>query len=213
MDHPTPITQKGEFYPVVEIDVSGRDIDFSDKKEVETSSRAVVARLDFGLTDWLAVFAGGGLQSVEDNTGVNGELGETFQGGIRLRVFKHDLSEIGLLLRYRWVRSEDEAVEGIQNLGIESVWKVYEAGLGFSTRFPDSRFYAGGMASFLDGEWDVETTLGPAGTTRFEAHENYGIYLGADADIPGGLIAGFEVRLISETALTLRLAYPLGGTK
>ena len=210
IDHPAPTLTRGGVSLGFEVDLSSRDVKFSDKK-VEERNRAYGVKIGYGLMDRVNLFGLAGGESVEDDEGFNGKPGRLFGGGAKIRLYQLEDTTIGLTAQYRRFSSRDDDVAGISGFRFESTWNVYDVALGGSTRISDSSFYGGLLFSTVNGVVDASSAFTPSEKAHFKESSPVGLFFGGDSELAGRLRAGVELRLINETSLTLRLNYPFGG--
>lgn len=163
----------------------------------------------FGLTDWSELFARVGLGQFRlDAALFDGAFGPAYGGGLRLRLLRLGLGEVGLMGQYLRLTSNDEDSAGAR---VDGTWEEFDvaAGLG-SRRFGPFAFYVGGAFHHSRVTLDNRT----AGTqteltSRIPVRLLLGILIFPLTDFPQGNFAvNLEARLIGETPqVTLGVQY------
>lgn len=210
IDNPMPILTKGGFGFGLEFDLSSREVKFSDKK-IEERSRRYLMKGSYGLRDWINLYGILGGDSIKDDTGFNGDPDLAFGGGVKLRLYQDEDIILGLTGQVLRLTSRDSDVAGITGLTFESTWNEYDVALGASTQIAASSIYGGALFSKLDGELKTSSTISFPKKSHFKESSQFGLFLGGDAELMEQLRFGIEVRLISETSVSIRLSYAFGS--
>jgi hypothetical protein len=207
IDIPTPTLKKGSFGLGLELDISGRDVKFSNEK-INENSRRYLVKGSYGLLDRVNLYGTLGAGSINDDTGFEGNPGLAYGGGVKLRLYEYEDIVFGLTGQFLRFTSQENDVAGINGLTFKSTWNEYELALGASTKITISNFYGGVLLSTVDGELETSTQK-----AHFKESHPLGIFLGGDAELMEQLRLGMEVRLIDETAFSVKLSYAFGGPK
>jgi len=212
IDNPTASLKKGSFAVGLELDLSSRDVKFSDK-EIEERTRRYLMRGSYGLLDWINLYGTVGAASVRDNTGFKGDPRLAFGGGVKLRLYEFEDFILGLTGQFLRFTSQENDVAGINGLTFKSTWNEYDLALGASTKTTASSFYGGALFSKVDGELETSSTTNLPEKAHFKESHPVGIFLGADAELWEQLRLGIEGRLINEISFSVKLSYSFGGSK
>src|ERR1700688_4890404 len=89
IDVPTAALKKGSFGLGLELDMSSRDIKFSNREKGESSLRYLM-KGSYGLWDWINLYGIVGGGNIHDGTGFRRAPGLAFGGGIKLRLYEYE---------------------------------------------------------------------------------------------------------------------------
>jgi hypothetical protein len=208
IDIPTANLKRGSFSVGLEANISGRDVDYSNKV-INENAHTYLVKGSYGLLDRVNLFGKLGAGSINDNTGFEGHLGLAYGGGVKLHLYQYeDVFLLGLTGQYLRFTSQEDNVSGVNGLTVKSTWNEYDIALGASTLISVANFYAGGLLSFVDGERET-----PSATAHFKQSHPYGAFVGADAELIDHLRFGIEGRFFDETSVSFKLSYAFGGPK
>ena len=208
IDIPTATLKKGSFSVGLELDISGRDVKYSDK-EINENTRTYLVKGSYGLLDRVNLFGTLGGGSIHDDTGFEGDPGLAYGGGIKVHLYQYeDVFLLGLTGQFLRFTSQENNVSGVNGLTLKSTWNEYDLALGASTTLSVSNFYGGGLLSIVDGE-----LKSPSATAHFKQSHLYGAFVGADAELIDHLRFGIEGRFFDETSVSFKLSYAFGGPK
>ncbi len=210
IDNPTASLKKGSFAVGLELDLTSRDVKFSDK-EIGERTRRYLMKGSYGLLDWVNLYGTVGAGSIQDDIGFKGDPGLAYGGGVKLRLYEYEDILFGLTGQFLRFTSHENDVAGINGLTLKSTWNEYDVALGASTKIAASSFYAGALFSKLDGE--LKTFSTNTQKAHFKESHPFGIFLGADAELMEQLRFGIEARLVNETSFSVKLIYAFGGPK
>ena len=206
---PAPNLQPGQFELAVELDLASRDIHFEDR-DLEERTRMYLVKGGYGLGGRINLYGAVGAASSRDDEGFDGDPGTVFGGGVRLGLFEYQGILVGVTGQALRFSSRDSTAFGLNEITLTYDWTVYDVALGARTKMADSNFYAAALYSKIDGELQASLPGLPDQTARFKEAHDLGLLMGGDAEFLGKARFGFELRLIHETALALRLSVPFG---
>jgi len=184
--NPTATVAQGSFLVGAEIDFWEKDMDFDAGVEEEIESTRILVKGTYGISEKVDVFARIGLVDAE-TTGFDSDMDIAFGFGGKVNVYEKGQIKAGVVAQVLLWTGEDAGVD----------LDATEFDLAFGGRYEvnkDFDCYGGLMYTMVEGE---------IGANDFDADDPLGIFLGGEYDITPQARAGVELRLMSETSLTL----------
>jgi hypothetical protein len=182
--NPTATVAKGSFLVGAEIDFWDRDMENGGTFDVEGTK--ILVKGTGGISDNIDVFAKIGMAEVEDS-GFDLAIGV----GGKVNVYERGKIKAGVVAQILYWSGEDSGVD----------IDITEFDLAFGGSYDVTKefdCYGGLMWSIIDGDADGND---------FNEDDSIGIFLGGEFDITPQAKAGVELRLISETSVTLMASF------
>ncbi len=184
--NPTATVAQGSFLVGAEIDFWERDIDFDAGGVVEVEGTKILVKGTYGISDKIDVFGKIGMADAEYN-GFDSDMEIAFGFGGKVNVYDQGQIKAGVVAQFLFWSGDDTGVDT----------DITEFDLAFGGRYEVTRefdCYGGLMLAMVQGDADG---------ADFDEDDPIGIFLGGEYDITPQARAGVELRLMSETSLTL----------
>jgi len=178
--NPTATVAQGSFLVGAEIDFWERDMENGGVNEVEGTK--ILVKGTYGISDKIDIFGKIGMAKVEDS-----DMELAFGFGGKVNVYERGKIKAGVVAQFLFWSGEDSGVD----------IDITEFDLAFGGRYEatkDFDCYGGLMFAVAQGD---------ASGADFDEDDTIGIFLGGEYDITPQAKAGVELRLMSETSLTL----------
>lgn len=179
--------------------------DFKETNSEATTGRALLTT-SLGLTSWSEVFVRLGEADFDLRTATfKGGFGFAYGGGIRLRLWRFDYGELGLIGQYLRFKSKGNSAGD----AVKATWEEFDIALGVGTRLFGAFQFYGGIA-YHD---NMVTLRLPNERRELKADIPARVFVGWHiypfVDFPGGeFLVNIEARFISETPqITLGVQY------
>jgi len=180
--NPTATVAQGSFLVGAEIDFWERDMDFDAGSVVEIEGTKILVKGTYGISDKVDVFGKIGMAEVEDS-----DMDIAFGFGGKVNVYEKGQIKAGVVAQFLFWSGEDAGVD----------IDITEFDLAFGGRYEvnkDFDCYGGLMFAMVEGD---------IAGSDFDEDDTIGIFLGGEFTITPQARAGVELRLMSETSLTL----------
>ncbi len=182
--NPTATVAKGSFLVGAEIDIWKRDMKNGGTFDVDGTK--ILVKGTGGITDNIDVFAKIGMAKVESS-----DMGLAVGVGGKVNVYERGKIKAGVVAQILYWSGDDSGVD----------IDITEFDLAFGGSYDVTKefdCYGGLMWSMIDGDADGND---------FNEDDPIGIFLGGEFDITPQAKAGVELRLISETSVTLMAGF------
>ena len=178
--NPTATVAKGSFLVGAEIDFWDRD--FENGGTFDAEGTKILVKGTYGISDKIDVFGKIGLAEVEDSG-----FDPAFGFGGKLNVYERGKIKAGVVAQFLFWSGEDSGVDiDITEFDL-AVGASYDVTKEFDC-------YGGLMLALVQGDFDGND---------FNEDDPIGIFLGGEFDITPAIKAGVELRLISESSVTV----------